>query len=283
MARGDRLLDLLLEMARDGFPKVFSWDEEEHVELPLIRGYRWLPGGAFRAREHPVHSAFMAALADDPQLRIFAEGPAPFVESSSGHGRLIETGSLPGLLIASASAAHVAKGRPTGDLDAFLDEVARSLEAFRRLIAGEEVEALTVVALDGVTLREQARFETPWGMLRAAGDLEAGMHPSDVVPTAILTITWPVRFKVGEPRHDLDFAGFQAIQARIDRAAELLPLAALLGTERATTSYSAWCGRRTWSPCWCRPDTRSPTSLVRGRGWRCSTASRRWPAQAVKP
>jgi hypothetical protein len=230
MARGDHLLGVLLEMAQDEFSKVFSWDEEEPVELPLIRGYRWLPGGSFRAREHPVHSAFMGALAYDPQLRIFAEAPAPFILSSSGHGRQIQTGSLPGLLIASASAAHVAKGRPTGDLDAFLDEVARSLEAFRRLIAGEEVEAFTVVALDGISLREQARIETPWGMLRAAGELEAGMHPGGVVPTAILAITRPVRFTVGDSRHD--FAGFQAIQAKIDRAAELLPLAALLGTKR---------------------------------------------------
>ncbi len=230
MARGDRLLDLLLEIARDGFPKVFLWDEEEPVELPLIRGYRWLPGGAFRAREHPVHAAFVAALIDDPQLRVFAGAAAPFIQSSSGHGGQIRAGSLPDLLVASASAAYVAKGRPTGDLDAFLDEVAGSLEAFRRLIAGEEVEALTVVALDGITLREQARFETPWGMLRAAGGLEAGMHLGGVVPTAILTMARTVRFNVGDSRHD--FAGFQAIQVKIDRAVELLPLAALLGIER---------------------------------------------------
>jgi hypothetical protein len=54
-----------------------------------------------------------------------------------------------------------------------------------------------------------------------------------LVPTAILIITRPVRFEVGEPRRDLDFdfEGVQAVQAKIDRAIEL-PLAALLGTER---------------------------------------------------
>src|SRR6266508_3875257 len=167
MAGDDRLLDLLLELARDGFPKVFSRNKEDPVGLSLALGYRWLPGGAFRAQEHPAHPAFMEALADNPQLRIFAGGPepfmGPFVRSSSGHGMLIQTGSLPDRLIASASAVHVAKGRPTDDLDAFLDEVAESLEATRRLIAGEELNALTVVAFDGITLREGAHIETPWG------------------------------------------------------------------------------------------------------------------------
>lgn len=138
MAGDDRLLDLLLELARDGFPKIFSWNEEEPVGLSRHVGYQWLPGGVFRAEEHPAHPAFMEALADDPQLRIFAGAPKPlggvFVGSSSGHGMLIQTGLLPGRLIASASAAHVAKGRSTDDLDAFLDEVAGSLEAARRLM-----------------------------------------------------------------------------------------------------------------------------------------------------
>lgn len=67
----------------------------------------------------------MAPLADDRQLRSFAKEPAPFITSTSGHGSQIQTGSLPGLLIASASAAHVAKGRPTGDLDAFLEDVSK--------------------------------------------------------------------------------------------------------------------------------------------------------------
>jgi hypothetical protein len=60
------------------------------------------------------------------------------------------------------------------------------------------------------------------------------MNPGGLVPTAILIITRPVRFEVGEPRRDLDFdfEGVQAVQAKIDRAVEL-PLAALLGTERA--------------------------------------------------
>ena len=59
------------------------------------------------------------------------------------------------------------------------------------------------------------------------------MNPGGLVPTAILIITRPVRFEVGEPCRDLDFdfEGVQAVQAKIDRAVEL-PLAALLGTER---------------------------------------------------
>jgi len=54
--------------------------------------------------------------------------------------------------------------------------------------------------------------------------------PGRVVPTAILVMPMPVRFQVGEGDSSTD--GYQAIQKRIDRAAELIPLATLLGIER---------------------------------------------------
>jgi hypothetical protein len=105
-------------------------------------------------------------------------------------------------------------------------------------------------------------------MLRAAGDLEAEMNPGGLVPTAILIITRPVRFEVGEPRRDLDFdfEGVQAVQAKSTGPLSSSPSRRFSEPSALTTSCPAWCGQRTWSPCWCRPDTRSPTSPVRGHG-----------------
>ena len=171
----------------------------------------------------------MEALRDDPQLKIFAPPNEPFITSSSGHGSLFQTGQLPGLLIASASLAHDAKGTSTEDLEGFLDEVEETLQAFRRLIAGEEVTAITLVTFDGLTLRSGSRVETPWGWLRAATEMEAAQTPMNVVPTVALVIERPTRFVIGE---EFDHDAFKEVARRARAPIELLPLAALLGIER---------------------------------------------------
>ena len=178
----DRVLDVLLEMAEDAHRSVFTSDPQEPVESAILRGYTWLPGGAFRAREHASHSAFYEALASDPELRIFAPPREPFIGSSSGHGMMVQRDSLPGLVIASASATIVARGASTKDRDVYVAEVEATLAAFRRLVAGEEGEALTVIAFDGLSLAPDARLETPWGKLRAASEIEAGGIGSAVPP-----------------------------------------------------------------------------------------------------
>ena len=216
-------------MAGDGFPSVFTPDEE-YAEVAAAMGRAWMPGGSFKAAEHPLHPEFMDALAEDPVLDIFAPPNEPFILSSVGQGQLIETGNLPGLLIASAAFTHDAKGKSTEDRDGFLEEVAQTLQAFRQLIAGEEVMALTLVAFDGLTLRSGTRVETPWGLLRAATEIEAATTPANVIPTVVLAIERPAHFTIGEEfgPDGVD----ETIQERVRRAAELLPLAALLGIER---------------------------------------------------
>jgi hypothetical protein len=76
----------------------------------------------------------MRALASDPVLNIFASPKEPFITSNSGMGMLIQDGSFPGLLIASASSAHNARGKLKDDLDGFLEEVSGTLESLRRLV-----------------------------------------------------------------------------------------------------------------------------------------------------
>jgi hypothetical protein len=97
---------------------------------------------------------------------------------------------------------------------------------------------MTVIGFDGLTLREGARVETPWGTLRAANDLEGTMRPWGLGPSAILTLETPVRFRVEtrnfeQPhRFEQPHQDWKAIHDAVDRSTLLLPLAALLGVER---------------------------------------------------
>jgi Apea-like HEPN len=176
-----------------------------------------------------LHPEFMEALSDDSRLNIFAPPNEPFITSTSGYGELIQTGRLPGLLIASASLAHDAKGKSKEDLEGFLNEVEETLQAFRGLIAGEEVTAITLVAFDGLTVRSGNRVETPWGWLRAATEMEEATTPMNLTPTVVLVMERPTRFVIGE---GLDEEGLEAAPRHARVPIERLQLAALLGIER---------------------------------------------------
>jgi Apea-like HEPN len=191
------------------------------------------PGGSFIASDHPLHPEFMAALADDPDLNIFDSPEGVFVMSSTGHGYLIEEGRLPGVLIASAASAHDAKGGSEEDLDGFLEMVSETLTAFRRLIAGEEATAVTLVAFDGLTLEDGARVETPWGWLRPATRVEAATTPMNLAPTVVLAMERPMRVIVGE---GFEEEGRRAVDELIRISGQLLPLAALLAIAREEES-----------------------------------------------
>ena len=210
-------------MARDAFPAVFTPIEAAHQ----LRA--WAPGGSFAARFHPLNSECAEAVAEDPDLRIFASPNTPFITSSAGHGAQVAADELPELLIVSASLAHNARGKSSEDREGFLEEVAATFYAFRRLIAGEEVTALTLLAFDGLSLRDGAQVETPWGLLRPATEIDAATAPMNLTPTVVLVIERPCRLIVGE---DFDPDGLTAFRAEIGRATELLRLAALLGIER---------------------------------------------------
>lgn len=244
MAGVDNLVELLLEIARDGFPDIFQVDEELRFYIPASStlSTRAIYG-------HANVPVFAEAIREDPDLAVFAPDGA-FINTNHGSGWRVQASTLAGSLVTSAALAVIAKGLPTDDQALFEAEVVSTYESFRRLVRGEVVQTLVLLGYDGLTLRDGVRIDLTWGSLRPAHPLEAVAAPFVLAPTCVLEVTADLHFQIGEPNQD-----GRVIEApeAVARARHLLGLAALLGVPRAeplspapvweTTMFPAMAGR----------------------------------------
>lgn len=229
----DEVIHSLLTLANEAFPGIF----EPRPAHFLSSG--WMPlAMPPNIRSHPAHKTFMDAVAEDRLLRRLLDSEVEdfgaLVTSAMGGGWRVQHEALAENLLMSAARCVVAKGMETDNREVFLVEVEEQLDALRHLIAGEAVDVLVVQAFDGAAITADVQVPTPWGVLRAASDLEQLIHPFGMAPSVMLVTEVTTEFRVGEPSTDFpSVEASMAQEAARDRARRLLSLAALLALRRA--------------------------------------------------
>lgn len=192
---GDEVQDALLTLARDFYPALLI----PHFEQALPGRSVYSLTHSRIAFDHPSGKRFVSALADPEPLRqIFPTGPIDELTSSkqlmgrSGRGGGTQAGFLPTMLLANAEPQAFAAGELT--LQNYLDAVVEELRVARLLAAGEEVDVIVAVGLQGVALPDDFQFESPWGRLREPTDWERRWAPLGA--DLVLAVTFPMAVEV---------------------------------------------------------------------------------------
>lgn len=226
----DAALDALRELAEASFPRVYEPDPRL---LTLTRGVGGVLPTLAVPQDHAARTRFVAALPDDPQLHILAEvgETGAFANASLGAGWRITAEQLPAALVGSAASRVIGEAKPTDEAGPLLAATEEVLGEFRRLIAGDEVAAITLTALEGFALPEGASVGLPWGVLRPAGPIEQQVQPfGEAAPTVVLVSRSPLRMWIGEPDELLETFD-RKTGAALQLAGQHIALAFLLAIE----------------------------------------------------
>lgn len=198
----------------------------------------------------PAREKFDAVAQLTPPLaQIYESGEEGiFVATSIGTGWRITPDALASSLIASAGRSIIFAG---GDTDAatLADEGVKMLDDLVALLAGEAISVTVVGALSGIALPPGTELQLPWGRARNAPQELAGMgifsnRRPHLVLIGSVEVTLYVQDDSEEPPNIFDPGPLR----RFNRAAVLLPLAALLGIEGENYLAPQWLWQTTLLP-----------------------------------
>lgn len=227
----DPVLDALLQIARDSFPDIF--EEDETFSQLRLSAFPAVPGiNASVLMRHAGTDAFPDVLRGDSQLSAFADSAeGVFVQANTGVGWRIQASLLAPQLVGSAARAILVRGKPE-TLDILLAEVSDTLLRFRSLVAGEPNRSWRLIGFSNITLPDDNRLETPWGLLGPVSRRLARSRPFGLQASAVLETEFDLQFVVGEPPELPELPALEAHFEELRQAAMLLPIAVLLALNR---------------------------------------------------
>jgi hypothetical protein len=243
----------LAVLARDLFPALLLNPVEQPHQFPhpfLMDEAQWLSPTLSR---HPAREAFEAVVrADAALMRLYpredSSGPHGFISYSTGEGRGAQLVMLSyDVLIAAYQGIRM---RDEVEHAAFVDQALRNLDVTRRLIEGQEVGVAARVALVGLEISDETRFELPFGTLRRPTDGERAIiagGPTERTQEVVIETTFPLRATVQDPRDSEAIAVWHRSQVvayeELMRNVDLARLSVLLALDRQPLAGST----QTWT------------------------------------